>query len=155
MLRIRTCCYLLLLISFNGQLISQVRLSTHDSAVELSAGPSAPALISLRGRQQNLWRNSSPEPLPALVERSGARVPLTWHLASSRVESSQVTFVYESRDPHLRLSWQWSAPAKFGPLEHRVKVENLSGVEFWMPVMDSLRLDWQIGAATPLQHFYV
>jgi hypothetical protein len=87
--------------------------------VELFAGPSAPRMISLRGQQQNLWRNRADESLPAFVELGGARLPLTWHLAphSARVDSKQVIFVYESKQPHLRLAWQWTARAGSGEPE--------------------------------------
>jgi alpha-galactosidase len=135
----------------------RARLSTSDTVLELSAGPSAPAITSLAGHQQDTWRNRALEPLPAFVEQGGARLPLTWQLVphSATVNAKQVIFVYESKEPHLRLSWQWTARATFGPIEHRIKVENLDTREFWMPIMDSLSLDWQISSAIPLHHFYV
>jgi hypothetical protein len=135
----------------------RARLSTSDTVVELSAGPLAPRVISLRGPQQNLWRNRADESLPAFVELGGVRIPLTWHLLPhfARVDPKQVIFVYESKEPHLRLSWEWTARAAFGPIEHHIEVENLDGREFWMPIMDSLSLDWQISSAIPLHHFYV
>ncbi len=133
------------------------RLSTTDTVLELSAGSSAPSIISLGGRQQNRWRNRAQEPLPAFVEQGGTRLPLTWRLVphSATVNAKQAIFVYESKQPHLRLSWQWTARATFGPIEHRIEVQNLDTREFWMPIMDSLSLDWRISSAIPLQHFYV
>jgi alpha-galactosidase len=64
-------------------------------------------------------------------------------------------FVYESAEPHLRLSWVWEARADFGPVEHRLTVENLSGHEVWLPMVDSLRLDLHASAARELRNFYV
>jgi hypothetical protein len=135
----------------------RARLSTSDTVLELSAGPSEPSIISLTGHHQNLWRNRAPEPLPAFVEQAGTRLPLTWRLVlhSATINPKQVIFVYESKQPHLRLSWQWTARAASGPIEHRIKVENLDTREFWVPIMDSLSLDWQISSAIPLHHFYV
>jgi hypothetical protein len=132
-------------------------LSTTDTVVELSAGPSTPAIISLGGHHQNPWRNRSQNSLPAFVQLAGARLPLTWRLVphSATVNAKQVTFVYESKEPHLRLSWQWTTRTTFGPIEHRIELQNLETREFWMPITDSLSLDWQISSAIPLHHFYV
>ncbi len=95
--------------------------------------------------------------LPAFVELAGARLPLTWHLVShsATINAKQIIFVYESKEPHLRLSWQWTARATFGPIEHRIEVQNLDSREFWIPITDTLSLDWQISPAIPLRHFYV
>jgi alpha-galactosidase len=132
-------------------------LSTTDTVVELSAGPSTPAIISLAGHNQNPWRNRSQDSLPAFVQQGGTRLPLTWSLVSrsAAINAKQVTFVYESKEPHLRLSWQWTSRATFGPIEHRIELQNLDTREFWIPITDSLSLDWQISSAIPLHHFYV
>jgi len=65
--------------------------------------------------------NRSQESLPAFVELGGTRIPLTWHLVphSATVDAKHVIFVYESKEPHLRLAWQWTVRAAFGPIEHR------------------------------------
>ena len=158
--KVRTCSLLLAAVCFGAVAPgakSQATLSTTDTSVELVAGPTAPRLIVMGGHQQTPWRNRAEESLPAFVERAGKRLPLTWHLVtgSGKVEPNRVLFVYESKEPHLRLYWQWTARAGFGPVEHRITIENLSGREFWMPMIDSLCLDWQIGAVTPLRHFYL
>jgi hypothetical protein len=153
--KIQIYCYLLLAVCCGGDLAAQARLSTHDAVVQLFAGPSAPSLISLRGRQQNRWQNRDRESLPTFVERNGNRVSLTWHLTSSKVEPNRVIFIYESKEPHLRLFWQWTARAGFGPIEHQITVENLSDREFWLPIMDSLCLNCRTGSATPISHFFV
>jgi hypothetical protein len=158
--KLRRSCLLLAAVCFAAAAPGakgQIRLSTSDTYVELSAGPTAPRLMAVGGHQPTPWRNRAEESLPAFVERNGTRLPLSWHLVagSEKVEPNRVIFVYESKEPHLRLYWQWIARAGFGPVEHRITVENLSSHEFWMPMIDSLRLDWQIVAETPLRHFYV
>lgn len=132
-------------------------IATADTAVEVSAGETEPALVRLSGPGQTLWRNRSPQPLPAYVEKDGKRLPLSWRLVpnAGKIEADHVAFVYESKEPHLRLTWEWTARAKSGPVEHSITVENLSGTELWLPVTDSLRLDWQIPPAVRLTHFYV
>ncbi len=157
--KLRHIVFLCWLLAFHaGHAIGQqphATLSTTDTVLELSAGPSAPAVASLTGHRQNPWHNRTEEPLPAYVEQGGPRLPLTWRLVSHSVSAKQVTFVYESKQPHLRLSWQWTARASFGPIEHRVEVQNLDTHEFWLPITDTLSLDWQISPALALRHFYV
>ncbi|HEX4005296.1 MAG TPA: alpha-galactosidase [Acidobacteriaceae bacterium] len=131
-------------------------LATSDATIELAPSP-APRLVLLRGSGQPAWRNRAVEPLPAYVEREGKRLPLTWRFlpALSHASAGQIVYAYESQQPHLQLLWEWTAPAAFGPIEHRVAVRNLSGAELWLPLVDSLRLDWQLGAAAPLRHLYI
>jgi hypothetical protein len=95
--------------------------------------------------------------LPAWLEHRNQRLPLTWRFnaAASHVSPSHVLWVYESRQPHLRLRWEWTARARFGPVEHTIVIQNLTGDEYWLPIFDSLRLDWRIPVATRLEHFYV
>ncbi len=106
---------------------------------------------------RDLWSNDAEEPLPASVEISGATVPLTWKLnpALGQTGLRHVVFVYESAEPHLRLRWEWEARADFGPVEHRITIENLSGQEVWLPMVDSLRLDWRIRSTTALNNVYI
>ena len=132
-------------------------LSTSDVAVDLKAGAEAPQLLGLRPASAPPWVNTVSERLPTSIERGRERLPLEWRLMRhlSSVRSDRVTFVYESRQPHLRLTWEWRARAKFGPLEHRIIIDNLSGSEYWLALMDSLRLQLLIPAQTQLRHFYV
>ena len=59
------------------------------------------------------------------------------------------------KNPRLRLRWEWEARADFGPIEHRISIENLSGQEVWLPMVDSLRVDWRTDATRELLNFYV
>ena len=135
----------------------QGTLATTDVAVDLTAGTEAPQLQRLRSAGEPPWLNSIPEELPVYLAHDGERIALTWHLVRrlSSVHAGRVVFVYESRHPHLRLRWEWLARAKFGPLEHRVIIENLTGNEYWLAPMESLRLQWVMPARTRLRHFYV
>ncbi|MGB7188503.1 MAG: hypothetical protein WBD10_00060, partial [Acidobacteriaceae bacterium] len=134
-----------------------VTLTTSDVRIQVSADAEAPRLVSLSGRNASAWRNLHEETLPAFVERNGTRVPIQWKLKPElcSADARQVVFVYDSENPHLRLRWKWKARAAFGPLEHVITVENLSGREFWLPMVDSLRLDWQTPANVKIRNFYV
>jgi hypothetical protein len=135
----------------------RAKLATSDTTVELRAEDTAPRLDALAGDGEAPWRNRAEETLPAYVERNGERVRVTWRLMP-RLASVGVTralFVYESQRPHLQLEWEWIVRAKGGPVEHRIVVRNLSTDEYWLPVMDSLRLDWEVEGAAELDHLYI
>ena len=138
---------------------AQVRgtLASSDVALDLEAGAKAPRLLRLRPVNGPTWVNEAAESLPSSIERNGNRVPLQWQLmqALSSAQPGRIVFVYESRRPHLRLKWEWERRAPFGPLEHRITLENLSGEEYWLAPMESLHLKWQLRARTELTHFYV
>lgn len=128
-------------------------LATADTTVQLEAGADAPRLVSLAGKNGSVWQNRAEETLPGWVEREGKRVPLRWTLVpgAAVIAPQHVAFVYATSEPRLQLTWQWDARAPFGPLEHTITIENRSGVELWLPVFDSLRLDWAVPAAAELR----
>ena len=132
-------------------------LATSDTHLEVTAGPTAPQVSSVRGRDGAVWNNGTPEHLPAYVEADGARIPLVWRFqqATGGTEPIRVTFVYETSEPHLRLTWEWDARAAFGPLEHHVTIENLSSRELWLPIIASLQMDWKVASSIPLQHLFI
>ncbi|HEY1901073.1 MAG TPA: alpha-galactosidase [Terracidiphilus sp.] len=132
-------------------------VKTTDARVELRAGPVAPRLVRLSGASGPAWSNDEQETLPASVEVNGAHVPLTWQLKPElgHKDPRKVKFVYESASPHLRLNWIWEARAGFGPIEHRITVENLGDQEVWLPMVDSLRLDWRTPPDAALRNMYV
>ena len=138
---------------------SQLRatLTTSDVAVDLEAGANGPRLLRLRPAGAPQWVNTVGEALPVSIERDGRRVPLEWRLMPtlSSVGPGRVAFVYDSRHPHLRLTWEWQARALFGPLEHRITVANLSGGEYWLAPLDSLHLKWRVPPRAQLTHFYI
>ena len=132
-------------------------VSNSSISVGLLGEPQAPRLEWIEGAKDNHWTNATAESLPATVEIDGAEVPVTWQLEPElgRHDSRKAVFVYESAAPHLRLSWIWEARADFGPIEHRTVIENLGDKELWLPMVDSLRLDWQVSPTRDLRNFYV
>ena len=133
------------------------RLGTADSLIELSAGVHCPLLLRLAGHGANLWQNEKSELLPSFVEINNAPFPVTWRLRRDLTNSDahHVVLVYESANPHLRLKWIWEARATFGPLEHRITVQNLGDKEIWLPMIDSLDVNWSLPEDTKLLNFYV
>lgn len=136
---------------------STAELATSDERLSLVGGDHAPRLTRLVSHSGAVWQNQSDETLPTSVTISNASIPIVWsfkpELAS--VDAHHVAFVYESTQPHLRLSWEWEAPASFGPIEHHITVENLSDQEIWLPLIDSLTLNWHLAPDTSLSQFYV
>lgn len=138
-------------------------LATSDARIELEAGSHRPMLLRLVNRRSSPeasaleWRNQSEETLPASVEVSGKDTQISWILnrRSSSADARQVTFVYESTQPHLRLSWEWRARADFGPIEHTIVIQNLTKEEIWLPMVNSLALSWRVGHGERLNNSYV
>jgi hypothetical protein len=117
-----------------------------------------PRLEWMEGSKDNYWMNRAEEPLPGSVEVNGVSVALAWQLKPEQLvhkDLHKAVFVYECEKPHLRLNWIWEARAEFGPLEHRITVENLSGQEVWLPLIDSLRLEFSARTDRKLNQLYV
>jgi alpha-galactosidase len=132
-------------------------VSTSSIRVALSASGPQPHLAWISRPAGLSLRNRTPEPLPPSVEIKGAMVPLTWQHrpALDTSDPHHAVFVYESENPHLRLRWEWQARADFGPIEHRILIENLDSREVWLPMVDSLRVDWGVPASSDLRNFYI
>jgi disulfide oxidoreductase YuzD len=134
-------------------------VSSADVTVAMRAGEHEPRIESIDDSQSNTWSNVADDRLPASVEVNGAPVAVKWRLKPELGEAAgrvrKVVFVYECAEPRLRLRWQWEARADIGPVEHRVTIENLSGQEVWLPMVDSLRLDLRLTPARDLRNFYV
>ncbi|MGB9078679.1 MAG: alpha-galactosidase [Terracidiphilus sp.] len=121
-----------------------------------TAGPHAPHLDTIRAPGLSL-RNQAEEPLPSSILRNAISLPLVWNFNSALSHTSPrvLSFVYESKTPHLRLTWQWELRASSGPIQHHVTVQNLDTGELWLPLLDSLRLDFLYPAQATLRNFYV
>ena len=137
-------------------------LSSATIVLYLHDDPNSPRLGYIEGAKapsakNDYWSNTQPESLPASVEIDSAIVPLTWQLKPDLGlhHPHQVVFVYESANPHLRLTWDWQSRADFGPVEHRITIQNLSSHELWLPMVDSLRLNWRAAPSRDLRNFYV
>jgi hypothetical protein len=132
-------------------------LQTADTQIVVEAGGSAPRLVSLQVSGQAKWEDRASEPLIEALEMAGKSTPLHWQFnrSASHVDEQNVSFVYESASPHLRLTWVWRVPATFGALEHQTRIENLESQEIWIPLQDSLAFNWQIDPTVSLEHLYV
>lgn len=133
------------------------RLETSDTRIAVEANHNGPRLASLEVPGQPKWENSASESLIESVDLAGKTIPVHWQLDpnQTRVDEKSLSFVYESARPHLRLTWQWRAPAAFGPIEHLIRIENLDSQELWIPMQDSLAFNWQIDPQSRLDHLYV
>jgi hypothetical protein len=132
-------------------------VSNSSVTIALRNDGDGPRVVRVSGVPGLDFRNDSSEVLPESVEVNGKPHPLHWQLKSSHQDDGQrgVVFVYESDQPHLRLSWEWRTRADFGPVEHSIKVENLSSDEVWLPMIDSLRLQILYWPQHKLRHLYV
>ncbi len=104
------------------------------------------------------WINGEQESLLPFVWQNGKRVPLRWSLdpAKSHSDARNVSIVYDARPVPLRLTWTWQMRAAIGPIEHHIRIENLSQVEIWIPIQDSFRFSWQVAASSPnLREMYI
>ena len=149
--------WFVLTLCLNLPSFSQVMLQTADTKIEVEAGVSAPRLIRLGTLQLPAWQNRNSEALIESVQVAGKTVPVRWQFSRdlSRNDAKQISFVYESSTPHLRLSWEWRAPASFGPVEHQIRIVNLESHELWLPFQDSLAFDWEVDPHLSLQHVFV
>lgn len=138
-----------------GQITAQLR--TADSKVGLEATRDFPRLVNFNFPGQPEWRNRNSEVLIPFVEVAGVKKNCNWKLnvPASRVSEREAVFIYESTIPHLRLSWEWRVRHDFGPVEHQIRIENLETVEVWLPMQDSLVLDWRIDPKLDLQQVFV
>lgn len=132
-------------------------LETADTELVFEAGASSPKLTSLKVPGQPKWTNHSSEGLIPFVEISERQTPITWKLDLNASETGRkrVAFVYESANPHLRLTWEWRVPENYGPIEHQIRIQNLEPKELWIPLQDSLAFRWQVAQAEPLEHMFV
>jgi hypothetical protein len=141
----------------NGAAQLRATIATSEVSLRLQADPAAPRLLSLQGVGNSPWVNRGPDTLIPFVELGGKSAPVSWKLnqEASRLTERSVTFVYESDSPKLRLRWIWSARSRFGPVEHSVSIENLSGAEVFLPVHSSLTWRWQLSRGQTFQMLYV
>jgi melibiase-like protein/glycosyl hydrolase family 36 len=136
---------------------TSARLQTSDTELALEARSESPRLVSLAFPGQPRWENRDSEALISFIEISGKQTPVHWSFNRevSQTGDQQVTFVYESLAPHLRLTWGWRIRQAYGPIEHQIRIENLEAQEIWIPLQDSLAFNWHIDPQSALKHFFV
>ena len=132
-------------------------VSSSDTVVQLKAGTSAPRLIEWSTPGQPPWKNNAPEALIDHVLTGSGRTPVQWtvNTSASHNDQTRVAYIYESASPHLRLSWEWRSRAGFGPIEHRIVIQNLDSRELWLPFQDSLTFNLQIAHRAAVEHWFI
>jgi len=132
-------------------------LATADASIRLTAGSTAPRLTQVEQPAEPAWINSAAEPGPEAVEVEQETRRLVWHFdrSASRIGARMVTFVYRADAPRLRMIWEWRARGAQGPLEHSVRIENLSGKTVWLPLLPSLRFAWQLDPQRSWRRFWI
>jgi hypothetical protein len=143
---------------FAGLCQAQIaELRTAETLIALDAGTDAPRLVSLRVPGQPKWENKASEELIKSVMVGDTETPVHWQLDrdGSRTDERNVSFVYESANPRLRLTWSWTIKEDHGPIEHQIRIENLTNHELWIPMQDSFTFEWQIAPQLRLEHLYV
>jgi hypothetical protein len=132
-------------------------LGTAQTVLRLNAGTKAPQLLSLRTPGKIAWANKAAEELISTAIVNGHTVALEWKLVAraGHKDAKCVSFTYETQSPHLRLTWEWRAPAATGPLEHHIRIENLDTQELWLPLQPSFRYDWNVLPTEQLKQVYI
>ena len=135
----------------------RANLRTRQTSITLEASAEFPRLTMLQGADGQKWINGEQESLLPFVWQNGKRVPLRWTLdeSASHSDAHMVRFIYNAQPVPLRLTWTWQARANIGPIEHRIRIKNLSQSEIWIPLQDSFRFCWHIAANENLREMYI
>jgi hypothetical protein len=138
-----------------------VQLSSGSTGITLEAGAGVPRFSRLTPDSGESWDNGREEALIDHAEIDGMVLPLRWRFqpAASVVDGTLVRFVYDSvydsRTPQLRLFWEWRVRSAPGPIEHTIRIENLSAAEIRLPLQDSFRFAFQTARRQGLKQFWV
>lgn len=135
-----------------------MKLSNADVSACFENSQAGPRLTLFESGTTARFENSVAESLPGVVDVNGKSSSVQWTLRSlsgATAGSKRVMFEYESSDPHLRLVWTWESRSDSGAIEHFIKVENLSGHEVWLPMIDSLGLQIEYSKSALLDQLYV
>ena len=137
--------------------LKTIRIASADTALTFQAGSDVPQLSQLTLVGGETWKNQAPEALIDHVEVNGQQKLLHWQLNASacRIKQDFVQIVYDSQSPRLRLFWEWRVRVQHGPLEHSIRIQNLSSKELWLPLQDSVRFDWHVAHGEPLKQFWI
>jgi alpha-galactosidase len=149
---------LALALASNAQAADSAARSLANRDVKLSfvAGQHEPRLEQIEAASGEVLRNLTAERLPGSVEVNGQSVNVEWELrGAGEATRNRFELVYEAQDLHLKLSWIWESRAEFGAMEHHITVENLSGQQIWIPLIDSLRLQIAYPAGKQIDQLYV
>lgn len=133
-----------------------IRFGNDDTKIVVSAGPTAPRILELR-HGRITWAGATDAALITTATVDHAERALTWHFdaAGTYLTRYKLVLVYDTPEPHLRLSWVWQVGAQKGPLEHTVSIENLSGHEVLLPLQPSLHFAWKTDADAKLDQVWI
>lgn len=146
-------CFLLSALAF-GQ---TAELETSETRIVVEAGEDMPRLLSLQVPGRPKWHNLASEPLISSIEVAGETSPVRWRFdrKASHTDARNVSFVYDSENPRLRLTWSWTVKENYGPIEHQIHIENLTEHKLWIPMQDSFAFNWHLDPRVQLEHVYV
>jgi Melibiase/Glycosyl hydrolase family 36 C-terminal domain len=152
-----TCLLLLSAGHLSAQRAKMIHMANADTSITLEAGTESPRLAQLRFRDVEGWQGQVAEALPDRIESEGKTQPVRWKLnqLATTTGPAMVRLIYESQTPRLRAFWEWRARAIHGPIEHSIRIQNLSGKEIWLPLQDSLRFDWRIVPGEKLEQLWI
>jgi alpha-galactosidase len=133
------------------------KLETLKTRIVVEAGEDKPRLLSLQVPGQPKWQNRASEALISSIEIAGETSPVSWRFdpKASHSDARNVSFVYDSENLRLRLTWSWSVKEDYGPIEHQIRIENLTQHKLWIPMQDSFALDSHLDPQVQLEHVYV
>jgi hypothetical protein len=128
-----------------------------ETQITVEAGATAPQVLSLAGSGGGVWDDGVAQTLIDRATTNDTVMPLHWQFnrAASRINATSLTLVYETRQPDLRLNWQWHARSRHGPLEHSIQIENRSLREIWLPLQDSFNFHWRVKPDQTLRQLWV
>ena len=132
-------------------------IANDDTAIDLDAGTTSPAIVALTRSGCSAWAGLSDTTLIDHVETESGLENISWRLNASlsQIEPRHIRLVYEATRPKLRLFWEWRARAARGPIEHSIQIQNLSREDVWLPLQDSFRLALVIPDGAELKHLWI
>jgi alpha-galactosidase len=149
---------LLVLLPLSAMAFSQSvgSLQTAETRLRFEAGVHSPRLSSLQNGPE-FWENRADETPIRSVEIAGNSLPLVWTFNSSdsHVGDKDITFVYDSSAPRLRLTWEWEVRSDHGPIEHQIRIENRDSREVVLPLQNSFQFDFKILPTDSFDQLYV
>lgn len=139
-------------------------LRSGDTEITVDAGSSSPRLTSLCLHAAVCWTQAAAEPLLATVQTSAAKRSLLWkwNKTASASDRRSVRYVYDgyaaSGEHLLQASWEWRVRGpqpQGGPIEHLIRIQNLSAGKVWIALQKSAKLDWMVPTSVALEQMWV
>jgi hypothetical protein len=136
---------------------ADIHFGNRDTQLTLLAGQTAPQVLGLASPQGGMWEGAGAQTLIDQATVDGSAMPLHWRFnrGASRIDATSLTLVYQTRNPDLRLYWDWRARSQHGPLEHSIRIENRSARELWLPLQDSFSFQWKTKPQQTLQQLWI